>query len=68
MQQFHRSPFKGKRLVEEACEVWESECYDSQQRDYCKDEFLDAACTWCGAGTIYGAILRSSKDAEARQQ
>jgi hypothetical protein len=28
------SPFKGKKLVEEACEVWKSECYDSQQRDY----------------------------------
>jgi hypothetical protein len=34
MQQFHRSPFKGKRLVEEVCEVWKSECYDGQQRDY----------------------------------
>jgi hypothetical protein len=25
---------KAKRLVEEACEVWKSECYSSQQRDY----------------------------------
>jgi hypothetical protein len=59
---------KAKRLVEEVSEVWKSECYDGQQRDYRKDEFLGAACTRCGADTICVAILRSPKDAETRQQ
>jgi pentatricopeptide repeat protein len=31
---FIRALSKAKRLVEEACEVWKNECYDSQQRDY----------------------------------
>src|SRR5437868_15363669 len=59
---------RAKRLVEEVCEVWKSECYGGQQRDYGKDEFLGAACTRCGTGTIYVAILRSPKDAGTRQQ